>query len=598
MLQKNTLLLWLALVTAIVVVGAVVLLQSQKTLNLANTGSTRSGTIVWADVTGITVQQRSDDATQYDLFLTQKTGDPVFYTTISNVYTDAAHWYEVHGETIYILKRVGKTTAPNWTDELWKIDSEKQQTKVASGQGLQFLVSPDNRYIAVALGSDMTVTDTKEKTDNAFAGTQLSLVSSDTITPQLLAWSNDGTNLWGYVDHTTEPNFFRLTLPTATVERFGYPDGTFNMQEAALNPNLGVLAYSTYPQFFDTDSDAAFRASQRDVTLWQYNIFTQKREQLATAKATMFQPVWKDDVTVSYNNPDGSGTLTKTISLDEHILALSQYKADATDASSLYQQCPNRQPAFETLLKNAESGTRMVMQLNGSLPIVMTPNTPKISTDTFLAYGQDPNAYCGVGIKAPLFATPDYLFWAEGSCGGANTDEECTKAADAIKAFQLAQQTPTEADPFSFVTPAGWTMQRGYFPVNAVLSGGPAKNLGLTSPGADAFSTTTIRASWFHFNPDASLVDVANVVFPNNAGGTILKRDPKATIGGKEAYFVLLDGKKSPEPYYQSSQWFVRSSRDTITMFTVGYPTRAIYDATNAAVQQFMQSITWNETTQ
>ncbi len=591
-MKKTTSLLWFVLIVAMLVVGAVLALQAKQAIRNSNLSALANLSVIdWATIVGVENSPRTDDPTLYDITLVAKNGEKMFFTTTSNLYADAAHWYQLQNGNLYVLKRAGYGGASDadWSDELWKIDGNKQETKLAAGKGIDYLVAPNDNTVALLQDQQITLIDLVRKTDRVLAANQVSL-SNDALTVQFLTWSSDSFSLWGYAWHSTSPNFFRLTAPGWTIERYGVPELPFG-RDFALNPNTGLLAYSAYPLFLDATDDEQFQSSGTEVVLWQYNLLTQKRESLAKSAATMFRPTWKDDVTVSYDDPDNNGNApTAAITLDEHILAESQYRSDASEQYKLYSACPNRQTAFESLLKRANTD-RKLLRLNGVLPVVMTPNTGSIDTDTFLAYSAEPNAYCGAGITAPLYATADHLFWAQGNCSGATADEHCLKAEEAIKTFSLTRQVPLHPDPFTFSVPAGWTMRRGYGAVNALAGGGPMKSAGFSVEGKDQFSSPNVSILWYHFNPHASLADIVNLRFPNNADGTIVKRDANAMIGGRQAHFLAVDGSTTPQPYDQASFWFVRMDTNTIAEINASYPTRKIFDAENASVQQLLNSL-------
>lgn len=594
-MKKTSSLLWFVLIVAVLAVGAILAFQAQRAIHNGNLNGnlsalTNNSAIDWAAITKAENTQHTDDPTLYDITLVAKSGEKTPYTTVKDLFADAAHWYQFQNGNLYILKRVGYEgiNDTDWSDELWKVGENKQQTMLAAGKGIDYLVAPNDATVALLEGQQITMIDLVRKTDRVFTADQVSL-SNDALTTQFLAWSSDSSALWGYSWHSSSPNFFRLNAPGWTIGRYDVPELPFG-GDFALNPNTGLLAYSTYPLFLDAKDETEFRQSGKEVVLNQYNVYTQKRESLAQSSAAMFRPTWKDDSAVEYNNPSGSGIVTKAISLDEQILATSHYKPDSSEQSDLYQACPSREPEFETVIKQANASRKLFM-LNGALPIVMTENPNAINNAIFLDYGQDQFAYCGPQDRIPLHATQKHLFWGSANCG-VNPDDSCAKAEQAIQDFEDANNHLTVTADMTLTLPNGWTMQRGYGKNNSI-QGAPYKSIVFSVAGKNHFSSSDANILWYNFNPEAALADVAGARFPNNASGTIIKRDEHATIGAKSAYFLTLDGSRLEEPSYQASFWFVRVDSNTIAEISARYPNKQIFDAENSTVQKLLNSLTF-----
>jgi hypothetical protein len=73
------------------------------------------------------------------------------------------------------------------------------------------------------------------------------------------------------------------------------------------------IAFSDYPAMYDVDSAQEYERSGAKVNLVVYDLKTKAQEQIATSITKKFEPKWIDENTLEYNNPNGTGRLTKQI---------------------------------------------------------------------------------------------------------------------------------------------------------------------------------------------------------------------------------------------------------------------------------------------
>ena len=88
----------------------------------------------------VVVKENPADKTKTDIFLKDpKTGQETFYITLSDIYRNHYHNAEYHNGNLYIIHRTGGDTGyqtnPNWTDELWRYNQQKQGQKLYSVRG-------------------------------------------------------------------------------------------------------------------------------------------------------------------------------------------------------------------------------------------------------------------------------------------------------------------------------------------------------------------------------------------------------------------------------------------------------------------------------
>ena len=152
----------------------------------------------------VVVKENPADKTKTDIFLKDpKTGQETFYITLSDIYRNHYHNAEYHNGNLYIIHRTGGDTGyqtnPNWTDELWRYNQQKQWVKLFSNRGLDFRVSDDEKFIAIvyylrsgennAVGKNLTFVSNNGAVLKTFSLSQLGLEDFSPI-----KWST--SNFW------------------------------------------------------------------------------------------------------------------------------------------------------------------------------------------------------------------------------------------------------------------------------------------------------------------------------------------------------------------------------------------------------------------
>jgi len=190
-----------------------------------------------------------------------QTGGKALHITVPDVYREHYHNAEYHNGHLYVIRRLGYDGYPDedWTDELWRYDSQGRGTRLYSEQGLDFRVAPSEAYIAVRQGQDkVTFLDSAGNPQPVFALGQLS--RQDPARPPsapatgLLKWSDDRVAFWGVVNYGPgaeeffwiEPASWQVTICDVSRLRINW--------EYDLNANTGYVAYSDYPAMFGAET--------------------------------------------------------------------------------------------------------------------------------------------------------------------------------------------------------------------------------------------------------------------------------------------------------------------------------------------------------
>src|SRR3989344_8725381 len=264
----------------------------------------------------VVVKENSSDKTKTDIFLKDpKTGQETFYITLSDINRNHYHNAEYHNGNLYIIHRTGGDsgyqTNPNWTDELWRYNQQKQGQKLYSVRGLDFRVSDDEKMIAIVTNEEFNLLNNSGGKIKTFQSSEVVANPQNSPMFGFLAW---GTNsIW--LDNTFGPSLaglVKIDTQTYSITKYdlsGLPAGP----EFVINVYKEKIAFSNYPAMFDVDSAQEYERSGAKVNLIVYDLKTKTQQQIATSITRKFEPKWIDENPPEYNNPNGTGRLTKQI---------------------------------------------------------------------------------------------------------------------------------------------------------------------------------------------------------------------------------------------------------------------------------------------
>lgn len=263
----------------------------------------------------VLVKENPTDKNKSDVYLKGKSGKEAFFITLDEVLRNHIHNSEYHNGNLYIIRRTGGEEGyqdiPDWTDELWKYDSNKKGIKLYSIRGLDFRVSNDDKLIAI-IGAEsneldiLIFIDTNGKHLSEFGGDDLGIHLM-----QPLVW---GKNTFWVVDLPPPYPEALIRIDINPFQASKYEVGSVGIgMEYVVNPDTGKVAYSDYPPLFDEDSAKEYEKSDKKVTLTVYDLVSEKKEEIATSITKHFNPKWINDNTLEYDNPTGEGRITKKI---------------------------------------------------------------------------------------------------------------------------------------------------------------------------------------------------------------------------------------------------------------------------------------------
>lgn len=282
----------------------------------------------------VVLKENPTDKLKTDIYLqNKKTGEQSLFITLAGVNRNTYHNTEYHNGNLYITRKTGGNTNnpswydnddsnwydnnPNWTDELWKYNQQKQGLKIYSNRGLDFRVSADENFIAVVI--DMG--GIEGKGNLAFIknnGEVIKILTTKElgfsyIQMPIVAWSQNF--IWTYenIGGPAIGNIVKINAKTFQITKFDVSSLPIQVAEFDLNPTKEKIVFDDYPAMFDVDSSNEFRASKKTVTLFIYDLNSKTKQIIVTSITKAFKPKWIDENTVEYDNPSGEGRITKII---------------------------------------------------------------------------------------------------------------------------------------------------------------------------------------------------------------------------------------------------------------------------------------------
>jgi hypothetical protein len=254
------------------------------------------------------------DQSKTDIYLQNSfTNDRTFFITLDSVYSEHYHLGEFHNGNLYIIRRMGYR-GENWSDELWRYDSQGNGEKLFSEKGLDFRVASNGALIAIAYQSAQ---DNANKI--AFISTTGEVLQELTLDPtgnyldQPGQWSEDNTQFWGELELGPTPKLiYQISISSWKIKKYDVSQLTIG-DEFELNPNSGKIVYSDYPVFFAVDEKQQFLASGKEVKLFLYDLNTQNNQLIDTSITKAFSPKWLDNFTIEYDDPKGEKRIMETI---------------------------------------------------------------------------------------------------------------------------------------------------------------------------------------------------------------------------------------------------------------------------------------------
>ncbi len=256
-----------------------------------------------------------EESGETGLFIKDK-GEAKLFATVSQVYMDHYHFREIHGDSVFIIRRTGDLLEwTQWQDELWRYDAGRAEGELLfSTQGLDFRVAPDLTMICISTNEKVTVCDIKGKPLREYSPFSITEQNRAAIGFfEVLGWSDDSKRFWLMMSEGGAPSVI-IAVEISNWEMKIYATEEIGLSsEYDLNLNTGKIAMSDYPFVFDSDAESELIDSGKKMSLSVYDLEKNERQQIAESQAKPFNPKWVDDNRLEFDSPDGKGKKRVTV---------------------------------------------------------------------------------------------------------------------------------------------------------------------------------------------------------------------------------------------------------------------------------------------
>jgi hypothetical protein len=231
---------------------------------------------------------------------------------IRNCYCDHYHFAEFHDSTLYVIREFNLEHA-GFQRELWKYTRESGEM-LAAGLGIDFRVNGKQTYLAYCFGQNDSLFILNLKARNMFQVKIPNNFKNEIKNRNLkwlpdqgmidhLKWSTTGNIIWGMMTGTyVVLGIFSYDCTSQKLETYSSPRDINS--EYTLNPDSGILIYTTFPAIFDEESGKEFKESKKQVSMFEFNVRTGNKSLIAVSEAERFSPVWICADTLEYTAPD------------------------------------------------------------------------------------------------------------------------------------------------------------------------------------------------------------------------------------------------------------------------------------------------------
>jgi hypothetical protein len=251
--------------------------------------------------------------------LDQQLNQKFDWGVVQNCYCNHYHFAEFHDSSLYVIKEFDYNT-PLMRRELWKYTKEKSEMLI-SAIGIDFRVNSKQTYLAYIVGrsyyEEVTI-DTlfilnliDKKLDKIVLPAEFikniqdsvkNLISPDNFRIDDICWATNSDVLWGIVTQTCIVyGLFSYNCLNGKLETYLPPQDI--AAGYSLNPNKGTLIYTTCPFTFDSSDKEDFEKSNKEASLFTYDISKRKKTLIVTAQGHFFYPYLICEDIVEYTDP-------------------------------------------------------------------------------------------------------------------------------------------------------------------------------------------------------------------------------------------------------------------------------------------------------
>mgnify|MGYP001087615537 CR=1 FL=1 len=247
-----------------------------------------------------------------------ETGEVKTLIVLSDAVQSHYHNAEYHNGKLFILRKVEKEKSDFSDDEigLWIYQEDGNGHQLISTQSLDFRANPSGAVVAVCAGEELIFIDDEGEVLFSFELSDINNGNEQMLNASigLEGWSADSATFWGNLFLAAyKAAFFRVSVNEGTLKSYDLTGLEPIGWDYGLNKNMGKLVFSDHPVLFDVQSSDNFKESSKEVTLYLLDLKSMDIRQIAKSSAKAFYPAWIDEISFTYEDPDGDGIITYTL---------------------------------------------------------------------------------------------------------------------------------------------------------------------------------------------------------------------------------------------------------------------------------------------
>ncbi|PAB60303.1 hypothetical protein [Anaeromicrobium sediminis] len=204
------------------------------------------------------------------------------------------------GDHIYFIKTVGSGESAKKV--LVKYDYKGNKDEIYSQNNFVYTIAPNEDYGAV--NSNETIVLMKNNGNVVKRYKEIFKLEDENEFVEFVGWKDNILWLEKGAPGVIGDVFYKIDGDNLKVNEYDTSSLSLN-SEYDLNMNTEKLVYSDYPLMFAVDSAEDFRKANKPVNIYLYDLNSKENKLINTIRGKEAEPVWIDDETIEYNDPNG-----------------------------------------------------------------------------------------------------------------------------------------------------------------------------------------------------------------------------------------------------------------------------------------------------
>lgn len=226
---------------------------------------------------------------------------------VPDLYRQHYHFAEWSHGSLFAIRRFGSTETDAWTDELWEYRDGRDPRRIASGQGLDFRVSPNGERILLVESESGSATTYQahilDRRGKVLATRRATDYGRENFSPL------DMGDSIAYLGADIDNDLYRWSLRSDSLVPVARPAEAID--DRLVLADRDILIASDYPPMADAEELDAFRKGGTPVVLRAFQLRDGRKLELARATGRSFHPVLgkNDSIEIEASTPDSTTSI-------------------------------------------------------------------------------------------------------------------------------------------------------------------------------------------------------------------------------------------------------------------------------------------------